>query len=104
MKRMFSLDGHGKATEWIKTKTTDTKIVAMKDAAMKPVKEETKKEEETPRESKQRRMMQRFSRYLKLHYVFRYNLLTERTECARLNTEELDDSHTLSIRPWTAAR
>ena len=44
-------------------------------------------------------MMQRLSRYLKLHYAFRYNLLTERTECARLNTEVVDDSHHLIYTP-----
>ena len=99
VKRMFSLDGHGRATEWIEPEGAGTKAVALKDAAMKPVKEETKKEEETSRESKQRRMMQRLSRYLKLHYAFRYNLLTERTECARLNTEELEDSHHLIYTP-----
>ena len=99
VKRMFSLDGHGKAKEWIEPEGVGTKAVAVKDATVKSVKEETKKEEETTRESKQRRMMQRLSRYLKLHYAFRYNLLTERTECARLNTEELDDSHHLIYTP-----
>ena len=44
-------------------------------------------------------MMQRLSRYLKLHYAFRYNLLTERTECARLNTEKADESHLLTYTP-----
>ena len=43
--------------------------------------------------------MQRLSRYLKLHYAFRYNLLTERTECARLNTEKADESHLLTYTP-----
>ena len=93
VKRMFSLNGRNEATEWIRTETTETKTVAVKDTLVKKMAEaET---EEKSRESKQRQMMQRLSRYLKLHYAFRYNLLTERTECARLNTEELDDSHHL---------
>ena len=43
--------------------------------------------------------MQRLSRYLKLHYAFRYNLLTERTECARLNAEKADEAHHLTYTP-----
>ena len=61
--------------------------------AKKPVAQQAEKE------PKQQRMMQRLSRYLKLHYAFRYNLLTERTECARLNTEKADESHLLTYTP-----
>ena len=55
--------------------------------------------QQAEKEPKQQRMMQRLSRYLKLHYAFRYNLLTERTECARLNTEKADESHLLTYTP-----
>ena len=44
-------------------------------------------------------MMQRLSRYLKLHYAFRYNLLTERTECARLDTEKTGENHYFTYTP-----
>ena len=104
-KRIFSLNGHNEATEWIEKEEeekasdkpeenlqpVDSKSNAVKDTPEKPAEELTEK-----KESKQRQLMQRLSRYLKLHYTFRYNLLTERTECARLNTEELDDSHHLT--------
>ena len=43
--------------------------------------------------------MQRLSRYLKLYYAFRYNLLTERTECARLDTGKADEAHHLTYTP-----
>ena len=58
-----------------------------------------RKAQQAEKEPKQQRMMQRLSRYLKLHYAFRYNLLTERTECARLNTEKADESHLLTYTP-----
>ena len=86
-KRMFSLNGQDEVTEWIEAVPTATK-------EPKPVDIEKEK-----KEPKQKRMMQRLSRYLKLHYAFRYNLLTERTECARLNTEKADESHLLTYTP-----
>ena len=86
-KRMFSLNGQDEVTEWIEAVPTATK-------EPKPVDIENEK-----KEPKQKRMMQRLSRYLKLHYAFRYNLLTERTECARLNTEKADESHLLTYTP-----
>ncbi len=101
-RRMFSLNGQGEAREWIETEKAETKTVSVKDAAVKKMEAEMKTEkdaEEKPRESKQRQMTQRLNRYLKLHYAFRYNLLTERTECARLDTEALEDSHHLIYTP-----
>ena len=86
-KRMFSLNGQDEVTEWIEAVPTATK-------EPKPVDIEKEK-----KEPKQKRMMQRLSRYLKLHYAFRYNLLTERTECVRLNTEKADESHLLTYTP-----
>ena len=86
-KRMFSLNGQDEVTEWIEAVPTATK-------EPKPVDIEKEK-----KEPKQKRMMQRLSRYLKLHYAFRYNLLTERTECARLNVEKADEAHHLTYTP-----
>ncbi|WP_075318041.1 VapE domain-containing protein [Bacteroides togonis] len=86
-KRMFSLNGQDEVTEWIEAVPTATK-------EPKPVDIEKEK-----KEPKQKRMMQRLSRYLKLHYAFRYNLLTERTECARLNEEKADEAHHLTYTP-----
>lgn len=85
-KRMFSLNGQNEVTEWVETAPSAVE-------AKKPVAQQAEKE------PKQQRMMQRLSRYLKLHYAFRYNLLTEQTECARLNTEKADESHLLTYTP-----
>ena len=86
-KRMFSLNGQDEVTEWIEAVPTATK-------EPKPV-----DIEKGAKEPKQQRMMQRLSRYLKLHYAFRYNLLTERTECARLDMEKADEAHHLTYTP-----
>ena len=85
-KRMFSLNGLDEVTEWVETAPSAVEV-------KKPVAQQAAKE------PKQQRMMQRLSRYLKLHYAFRYNLLTERTECVRLNTEKADESHLLTYTP-----
>ena len=85
-KRMFSLNGQDEVTEWVEAAPASV-------AAKKPVAQQAEKE------PKQQRMMQRLSRYLKLHYAFRYNMLTERTECAHLNTEEADEAHHLTYVP-----
>ena len=98
VKRMFSLNGQGEAREWIEPEKTGAEPVVVKDAAVKEMKTE-KRAEEKPRESKQLQLTRRLNRYLKLHYAFRYNLLTERTECARLDTEALEDSHHLTYTP-----
>ena len=98
VKRMFSLNGQGEAREWIEPEKTSAEPVVVKDAAVKEMKTE-KRAEEKPRESKQLQLTRRLNRYLKLHYAFRYNLLTERTECARLDTEALEDSHHLTYTP-----
>lgn len=86
-KRMFSLNGQDEVTEWVEAAPTATKEQKSVDI------------EKREKEPKQKRMIQRLSRYLKLHYAFRYNLLTERTECARLNTEKADESHLLTYTP-----
>ena len=83
-KRMFSLNGQDEVTEWIEAAPTATKAHKSVDI------------EKREKEPKQKRMIQRLSRYLKLHYAFRYNLLTERTECARLNADKADEAHHLT--------
>ena len=85
-KRMFSLNGQNEVTEWVETAPSAVE-------AKKPVAQQAEKE------PKQQRMIQRLSRYLKLHYAFRYNLLTERTECARLDMEKADEAHHLTYMP-----
>ena len=85
-KRMFSLNGQNEVTEWVETAPSAVE-------AKKPVAQQAEKA------PKQQRMMQRLSRYLKLHYAFRYNLLTERTECARLDMEKADEAHHLTYTP-----
>ena len=55
--------------------------------------------EKEEKEPKQRQVIKRLASYLRLHYAFRYNLLTERTECARLNMEAVDNSHHLIYTP-----
>ena len=86
-KHMFSLNGQDEVTEWIEAVPTATK---------KPKPVDIEKREKEP---KQKRMMQRLSRYLKPRYAFRYNLLTERTEYARLNTEATNSVHHLAYKP-----
>ena len=85
-KRMFSLNGQNEVTEWVETAPSAVEV-------KKPVAQQAAKE------PKQQRMIQRLSRYLKLHYAFRYNLLTERTECARLDMEKADEAHHLTYTP-----
>ena len=86
-KRMFSLNGQDEVTEWIEAAPTATKEQKSVDI------------EKGEKEPKQKRMMQRLSRYLKLHYAFRYNLLTERTECARLDAGKANEAHYLTYTP-----
>ncbi|MBV8037945.1 DUF3874 domain-containing protein [Bacteroides sp. AN502] len=86
-KRMFSLNGQDEVTEWIEAVPTAAKEPNPVDI------------EEGEKEPKQKRMMQRLSRYLKLHYAFRYNLLTERTECARLDAGKANEAHHLTYTP-----
>ena len=99
---MFSLDGEGKATEWTDVKpdgVADTRIQIL------PLqREEAASAKESPRQSeakpsRQQRMMRELVRYLKLNYAFRYNRLTERTECARLNPDAVEDAHHLIYTP-----
>ena len=107
-KRMFSLNGGNEIIEWVDAQpeeTAEARILIMeqppvieKDTVKDALKNTPKEDvaaptEESPAQpekpSRQQQMMQRLTRYLKLHYAFRYNLLTERTECARVNNDTL---------------
>ena len=121
-KRMFSLNGGNEIIEWVDAQpdeAAEARILTMeqppvieedtvKDPAKEAVKDAPQEEvtapaEESPAQpekpSRQQQMMQRLTRYLKLHYAFRYNLLTERTECARINTDLTSDPHHLIYTP-----
>ena len=65
-KRMFSLNGQNEVAEWVETAPSAAE-------AKKPVAQQAEKE------PKQQRMMQRLSRYLKLHYAFTYTPVDNRT-------------------------
>ena len=117
-KRMFSLNGGNEIIEWVDAQPDETDEARILTMEQPPVIEEdtvkdtlknTPKEdvaapaEESPAQpekpSRQQQMMQRLTRYLKLHYAFRYNLLTERTECARVNNNLTSDPHHLIYTP-----
>ena len=117
-KRMFSLNGGNEIIEWVdaqpdeaaeaRTLTMEEPPVIEEDTVKDTLKNTPKEEvaapaEESPTQpekpSRQQQMMQRLTRYLKLHYAFRYNLLTERTECARINTDLTNDPQHLIYTP-----
>ena len=112
--QIYGLDGSGKVSRWEESEHSslfmevpDKEAVLMKGETVKAAetealeKEDKKKEiEETAEKpSRQQLMMRKLVHYLKLHYAFRYNRLTERTECARLNPEAVEDSHHLTYKP-----
>ena len=49
--------------------------------------------------SRQLKTLQRMLNYLQLHYAFRYNRLTDRTECVQLTTDEKEDAHQQIYQP-----
>ena len=85
-KRMFSLNGGNEIIEWVDAQPEEEQMkeTSKDDTAVNTTAEESPAQPEKP--SRQQQMMQRLTRYLKLHYAFRYNLLTERTECAHIDT------------------
>ena len=55
---------------------------------------------DTAKPTRQQLTMRRLLTFLQLHYAFRYNRLTDRAECAVLNTGSTDqDTHHLTYRP-----
>ena len=117
-RRMFSLNGGNEIIEWVdaqpeeadeaRIRTMEQQPVIEKDTVKDALKNTPKEEGAAPAEessaqpekpSRQQQMMQRLTRYLKLHYAFRYNLLTERTEYTRLDTTSTADPHHLIYTP-----
>ncbi|MDM8338146.1 VapE domain-containing protein [Mediterranea massiliensis] len=90
----FWLNGKSEVVEWaetpIKEEKTKTEPVVQEEVAVK----------ETAKPTRQQLTMRRLLNFLQLHYAFRYNRLTDRPECAVLNTEQPDeDAHHLTYRP-----
>ena len=90
----FWLNGKSEVVEWaetpIKEETAKTEPVVQEEVTVK----------ETAKPTRQQLTMRRLLNFLQLHYAFRYNRLTDRAECAVLNTEQPDeDVHHLTYRP-----
>ena len=99
---LFSLNGKGEAVEWTEQEPDGVedlrvRILPCPKKAAASSKERQVQSEEKP--SRQQQMMRRLVRYLKLNYAFRYNRLSDRTECARLDAENLNESHHLLYIP-----
>ena len=99
---MFSLNARGEVIQWTEEKPDGVvdprvRVMPMSRQGGASAKEKARPGEAKP--SKQQRMMQSLVRYLKLNYAFRYNRLTDRTECARLNPDAMDDGHHLIYTP-----
>ena len=77
-RRLFRIDGTGEVSEWAEEAETSAPVVKEKEA-------------EASRPPKQQQMMRQLVRHLRLHYAFRYNRLTDCTECARLDAD--GDTH-----------
>ena len=89
----FWLNGKSEVVEWAETQEkekAETESVAHEEVTVK----------ETTKPTRQQLTMRRLLNFLQLHYAFRYNRLTDRAECAVLNTENPDqDTHHLTYRP-----
>ena len=90
----FWLNGKSEVVEWVETPIKEEKTKT------KPVIQEEVTVKETVKPTRQQQTMRRLLNFLQLHYAFRYNRLTDRAECAVLNTEEPDeDTHHRTYRP-----
>ena len=90
----FWLNGKSEVVEWAETQEKEEK------AKTEPVVKEEVAVKETVKPIRQQLTMRRLLNFLQLHYAFRYNRLTDRAECAVLNTELPDeDTHYLTYRP-----
>ena len=90
----FWLNGKSEVVEWaetpIKEEKAETESVVQEEVIVK----------ETVKPTRQQLTMRRLLNFLQLHYAFRYNRLTDRAECAVLNTEQPnEDTHHLTYRP-----
>ena len=89
----FWLNGKSEVVEWAETQEKET-------AKTEPVVHEEVTVKETVKPTRQQLTMRRLLNFLQLHYAFRYNRLTDRAECAVLNTEQPnEDTHHLTYRP-----
>ena len=90
----FWLNGKSEVIEWAETPIKEEKTKT------EPVVQEEVTVKETVKPTRQQLTMRRLLNFLQLHYAFRYNRLTDRAECAVLNTEQPDeDAHHLTYRP-----
>ena len=90
----FWLNGKSEVVEWVEThegkEKTELKATEKENVAVK----------ESSNPTRQQQTMRRLLAFLQLHYAFRYNRLTDRAECAVLNTEQPnEDTHHLTYRP-----
>ena len=89
----FWLNGKSEVVEWAETQEKEK-------AETEPVVHEEVTVKETTKPTRQQLTMRRLLNFLQLHYAFRYNRLTDRAECAVLNTEQPnEDTHHLTYRP-----
>ena len=89
----FWLNGKSEVVEWAETQEKEK-------AETEPVVHEEVTVKETTKLTRQQLTMRRLLNFLQLHYAFRYNRLTDRAECAVLNTEQPnEDTHHLTYRP-----
>ena len=90
----FWLNGKSEVVEWAETPIKEEKMET------EPVVKEEVAVKEASKPTRQQLTMRRLLNFLQLHYAFRYNRLTDRAECAILNTEQSDeDTHHLTYRP-----
>ena len=101
----FWLNGKSEVVEWAEAKAEEHPIYNKEEKdgeepVMEPVVKEEVAVKETAKPTRQQLTMRRLLNFLQLHYTFRYNRLTDRAECATLNTKSTDqDSHQLTYRP-----
>ena len=90
----FWLNGKSEVVEWAETHKGEEKT------ELKATEKENVAVKESSNPTRQQLTMRRLLNFLQLHYAFRYNRLTDRAECAVLNTEQPDeDGHQLTYRP-----
>lgn len=89
----FWLNGKSEVVEWAETQETNEKTKT------EPIVQEEVAVKEVTKPTRQQQTMRRLLAFLRLRYAFRYNRLTDRAECAVLNTEQSDeDTHHLVYR------
>ena len=90
----FWLNGQSEVVEWSETQEKEDK------EETKAAEKENVAVKEVAKPTRQQQAMRRLLAFLQLRYAFRYNRLTDRAECAVLNTEnKSEDTHRLTYRP-----